>query len=137
MTAITAVNEVHTHTTTDEEYVPQGRHLMLTLGGCPEHLLDDEAALLDMSHRAVQATGAQVLDVSSHHFSPQGVTILVLLAESHASLHTYPEAGVAFWDCFTCGWSCDPELSAAVLKETLAPLSVESSCVIRGETLEV
>ena len=53
--------------------------------------------------RAAAATGATVLQVICQRFAPQGVTALALLAESHASLHTYPEAGLAFWDCFTCG----------------------------------
>jgi S-adenosylmethionine decarboxylase proenzyme len=122
------------HTTPDTEtYVAQGRHLMLTLTGCPSSLLDDEAALLDITQRAVAATDAQVLNVSSHHFEPQGVTILILLAESHASIHTYPEEGIAFWDCFTCGWRCDPERSTAVLVEALQPTSYQADCLVRGE----
>ena len=114
-------------------YVAQGRHLTLTLSGCPPHLLDDEQFLRELSERAVEATGAQVLSTTSHHFEPQGVTLLVLLAESHASLHTYPEVGVAFWDCFTCGWQCDPLLSTDVLVEALAPTTVKQNCMLRGQ----
>jgi S-adenosylmethionine decarboxylase len=115
------------------QYVAEGRHLMLTLHDCPSPLLDDEAFLCDMAERAVAATGATVLQVMAHQFDPQGVTILVLLSESHASLHTYPEVGVAFWDCFTCGWNCDPEQSAEVLIDALAPGRYQHECVLRGE----
>lgn len=116
-----------------ETYVAQGRHLVLTLNGCPAHLLNDETFLRQLSIRAVEATGAEMLQIMSHHFEPQGVTVLVLLAESHASLHTYPEVGTLFWDCFTCGTRCVPEQSIAVLEAALQPASVRWDCFTRGE----
>jgi S-adenosylmethionine decarboxylase len=106
---------------------------MLTLAGCSPSVLDDEAVLKQLARRAVAATGAQVLQVISHHFDPQGVTILVMLSESHASLHTYPETGTVFWDCFTCGWHCDPEKSVETLVDALNPTSVQSDCMVRGD----
>jgi S-adenosylmethionine decarboxylase len=118
------------------EYVAQGRHLMLTMSGCPAHLLDDEAFLLDLVKRAVVATNATVLDITSHHFDPQGVTILALLSESHASVHTYPESGVMFWDCFTCGWHCDPTRSIDILAEALKPAAMRWECIVRGDWLD-
>jgi S-adenosylmethionine decarboxylase len=118
------------------EYVSQGRHLMLTMSGCPSELLDNEEFLKRMAFRAVAATGATVLQVTSHHFDPQGVTILVLLSESHASIHTYPESGVIFWDCFTCGWTCQPERSIDVLVDALKPAAMRWNCVTRGDWLD-
>jgi S-adenosylmethionine/arginine decarboxylase-like enzyme len=56
----------------------------------------------------------------------------VLLAESHASLHTYPEAGMVFWDCFTCGDSCDPLLSVEVFKNALQPKDVHVQVILRS-----
>lgn len=53
--------------------------------------------------KAVRKTGAKVLQTFSHRFKPQGLSILSLLAESHASLHTYPEYGFCYLDIFTCG----------------------------------
>jgi S-adenosylmethionine decarboxylase len=69
--------------------------------------------------------------VVSRRFAPQGVTALALLAESHASLHTYPEAGLAFWDCFTCGVACDPARSAPVLIDALQPAAVTRQEIAR------
>lgn len=120
----------------EQAYLAQGRHLMLTLQGCPPHLLDDEVFLHDLCVRAAQATGAQVLQSMSHHFTPQGVTSLILLAESHASIHTYPEVGTAFWDCFTCGWECIPERSVEVLVEGLGAEAVQWECITRGDGAE-
>ena len=87
-------------------------------------MLDDLPALVELVRRAATATGATVLEVVSHRFAPQGVTVLALLAESHASLHTYPERGGAFWDCFTCGPTCDPSRSVTLLAEALRPASL-------------
>jgi S-adenosylmethionine decarboxylase len=70
--------------------------------------------------------------VIDHHFSPAGVTVLALLAESHASLHTFPEAKTAFWDCFTCGEACDPRRSVDVLCAALRPAEVCEDLLVRG-----
>jgi S-adenosylmethionine decarboxylase proenzyme len=110
---------------------PAGRHLLATLEGCSAAILDDEALLYAAVEQAAAATGATVLQIAIHHFTPHGVTAMALLAESHASLHTYPERGVAFWDCFTCGASCHPEQSLSVLQELLSPTHIEHQIVER------
>lgn len=113
-------------------HAARGQHLLLTLAGCPPPLLDDLAALERLVRLAAQATGASVLQVISHRFNPYGVTALALLAESHASLHTYPERGVAFWDCFTCGPACDPQRSVAVLVAALRPQATDQQAIVRA-----
>ncbi len=105
--------------------------MLATFYGCSANILDDEPLLHDLVRRAATATGATVLHTIVHHFEPHGVTALALLAESHASLHTYPERGVAFWDCFTCGDNCDPAASIYPLMQTLNPSDVESEIVVR------
>ncbi len=110
----------------------QGRHLLLTLSGCPAARLDDEEALRRMVCEAVAAAGATLLQLSSHRFSPAGVTVLALLAESHAGLHTYPEQGTAFLDCFTCGQQCDPRRTIQVLTAALAPGRITEALVSRS-----
>lgn len=110
---------------------PHGRHLLLTLTGCPTAALDDLPALENLVHRAAAATGATVLRVIGQRFAPQGVTVLAMLAESHASLHTYPDRGVAFWDCFTCGGVCDPTASTPILIDALHPTAATHDLVVR------
>lgn len=114
------------------DHIAQGRHLLATFAGCSEAILNDERMLRQLVQQAATDTGAAVLDVMSYQFAPQGVTVLAMLAESHASLHTYPEQGVAFWDCFTCGWSSDPHLSIDSLQAALQPLQSRVRCVLRG-----
>jgi S-adenosylmethionine decarboxylase proenzyme len=117
------------------EAAPTGRHLLLTLAGCPAGRLDDRVGLEALVRAAAEATGATVLQVVGHQFAPQGVTVIALLAESHASLHTYPERGLAFWDCFTCGPACDPAASIPVLQGALRPARLAQRTVVRSGTI--
>jgi S-adenosylmethionine decarboxylase len=112
-------------------YEASGRHLLLTLTDCCPELLNDLEALRELASDAAVATGATVLNVCAQKFEPQGATVVVVLAESHASLHTYPEVQKVFWDCFTCGTVCDPEKSISVLKKRLGARSVSFQTVSR------
>lgn len=108
-----------------------GRHVLADLTGADPAVLDDEAGLRAAVGAAVAEAGATVLQVVSHRFAPQGVTVLALLAESHASLHTWPERGAAFADVFTCGGSADPERAVALLADRLGA-RVATRTVPRG-----
>jgi S-adenosylmethionine decarboxylase len=115
-----------------EIFEAQGLHLLLTLSGCSAELLNDEPALQALVQEAATATGAIIMQICSHRFSPQGVTVVAVLAESHASLHTYPESGVVFWDCFTCGHRCRPQDSVDLLVKALQPASINQQVITRG-----
>ncbi|OXM64420.1 MULTISPECIES: adenosylmethionine decarboxylase [Amycolatopsis] len=110
-----------------------GRHVLAELRGIDPGLLDDPAFLRDALRTAVTEAGATVREVVGHRFEPQGVTVLALLAESHASVHTYPEIGAVFADVFTCGDQADPVLAVRLLAAALGTAEVEMSVVERGE----
>lgn len=112
-----------------------GRHVLAELTGADPAVLDDEAGLRAAVGAVVAEAGATVLQVVSHRFAPHGVTVLALLAESHASLHTWPERGAAFADVFTCG-SADPERAVALLADRLGA-SVTTRTVPRGAAAPV
>jgi len=96
---------------------PVGRHCLLEVYGCPEALLNDpdfiRRVLVEAAHRA----GTTLLNQVIHQFDPYGVTALGLLAESHISIHTWPEYGFAAIDMFTCGDHAAPEKAAAFLAD--------------------
>ena len=96
-----------------------GKHCILELYHCRADRLDDEAFLRSSITQAVHEAGATLLQLISHRFSPQGVTALALLAESHLSIHTWPESGYAAVDVFTCGDHTMPERACIVLSEEL------------------
>lgn len=99
---------------------PIGKHCILELYGCDPARLDDEAFLRSLITTAVQRAGATLLNLITHHFAPQGVTGLALLAESHLSIHTWPESGYAAVDVFTCGDHTMPERACEILRLELA-----------------
>jgi len=92
-----------------------GSHTILELYDCPSDLLDDEYQVRAFVREAATRARCTLLGELSHHFEPQGVTAIALLAESHISAHTWPEAGYVAVDIFTCGESTLPEEAARYL----------------------
>jgi spermidine synthase len=112
-----------------------GRHVLAELRGVSAALLGDDAAVARALRTALDDGGATTLDVVTHRFEPQGTTVLALLAESHASVHAYPEAGAAFVDVFTCGEYADPERIVEVLGREVGAVEVRAQIVARGAGL--
>jgi S-adenosylmethionine decarboxylase len=109
-----------------------GRHLLADLSGISAPLLRDSGALESLLRAAARAAGATVLGSHFHHFGAGGgVTGVVLLAESHLSLHTWPETGFAAADIFMCG-RCDPMVAIEVLLAALEPSERRVEVVLRG-----
>jgi S-adenosylmethionine decarboxylase len=109
-----------------------GRHVLAELDGALPAVLDDESYLRDALESALRECGATVCQVISKRFNPQGVTVLALLSESHASLHSYPEVGSAFVDVFTCGAKSDPELAVRSLAGALGASVARCQTLSRG-----
>ena len=98
-----------------------GKHCILELYECDEYKLNDEAFVRTTITTAAKLAGATLLNLMTHRFEPQGVTGLALLAESHISIHTWPENGYAAVDVFTCGDHTMPERACEILcKELVA-----------------
>ena len=93
-----------------------GKHCILELYDCDHSKLDDEAFLRTTITTAAKRAGATLLNLITHRFEPQGVTGLALLAESHISIHTWPENGYAAVDVFTCGDHTMPESACEHLR---------------------
>ena len=96
-----------------------GRHLLIELTGCNCDLLDDLEFLKECLHTAAVRCGATVVGDSFYHFSPQGVSGVVNIAESHISAHTWPEYAYAAVDVFTCGEDVEPEKAVEVITQRL------------------
>lgn len=96
-----------------------GTHLILDFFGASH--LNDLELMEDALRRAVEAAGATLLHIHLHHFTPNaGVSGVAVLAESHISVHTWPECDYAAFDIFMCG-DARPERANAVLCETFRP----------------
>ncbi len=92
-----------------------GTHLLLDLAGAPFATLDDPAVIESALVTTVAAMGAQVLGVHLHRLSPQGISGVVVISESHLTIHTWPERGEAAVDLFTCGDAARARTAVAAL----------------------
>jgi len=116
-----------------EEYSTFGRHVAVDCWGVNFDMLNDGEYLKDRMVEAAEKCGATVLSVQYKQFDPQGATVLVLLSESHLSIHTYPERGFAALDCYTCGEAVDPEVAINYLLEIFKPETIHPKLLKRGE----
>jgi S-adenosylmethionine decarboxylase len=107
-------------------------HSIVEMFDCPPDLLDDAAAIERAVRDASEAAGATVVAHVAHRFSPQGVTAVAVLAESHLSVHTWPEYGYAAADIFTCGETTDPSAACKLLVERLRVGRFEVNTIDRG-----
>ena len=88
-----------------------GKHIILEVYDVDFNLLNELEPLLEVVETSIKNIGMTILNTYTHKFYPQGLTILVCLAESHVSLHTFPEHNCVSIDAYTCGDS-DPKLIA-------------------------
>ena len=103
----------------EKELVYKSKHYLLDLYRCDYEKLNDESFLRCTLNNAAKLANAKVLNLISNKFDPQGVTAIALLAESHISVHTWPEANYSAVDIFTCGQNMKPDLSCKYLIEVL------------------
>ena len=116
------INEQPVATETKEEiYEFTGRHLVANYFECDHEALIQATDLIEVMKRAVEASGATLLESSQYIFPGSGMTAAMLLSESHASIHTYPEHGACFVDLFTCGDKCSAAKFDAAIREYLKP----------------
>ena len=125
-----------------------GLHLTADLHGCPlaQPALTDVQALRSLCLRAVAASGLTAVGELFHRFAapnnePQGITGVVLLAESHVAVHTWPERGAVTLDVYVCNFEADNSARAEVLLNALlqgfAPAQVVRQALQRGQPLLV
>jgi len=107
-----------------------GQHLLAELYDCDAALLDDLEHLRESLIAAAKGADLTVLNIAMHAFAPHGVTGIVLLSESHMSIHTWPEHAYAAVDVFTCGRSATEAVE--VLKTALKAERAQVRRVERG-----
>jgi S-adenosylmethionine decarboxylase len=112
-------NQIINSFSKNEQLIHQSKHLLLEIYRCDYEKLNDESFLRCTLNRAAKLAKATVLNLISKKFEPQGVTAIALLAESHISIHTWPESNYSAVDIFTCGQNMMPELASQYLIEAL------------------
>ena len=109
-----------------------GRHILVEFNGCCPEILNDVAVIESAMVEAARKAGATVIQSSFHHFSPFGVSGVVVIQESHLAIHTWPEYQYAAVDLFTCGETVDPWVSFDHLKTAFKAANHSSIEMYRG-----
>jgi len=109
-----------------------GRHLLLELFSCDEKVLDDLSAIEGFMKEAARVSGATIVESVFHRFQPHGISGVVVVAESHLAIHTWPEHGYAAVDFFTCGADIDYWRAHDYLKQAFAAEDSEVKEIERG-----
>lgn len=109
-----------------------GRHVIAELWGCSAEKLNDVHGIERAMVNAALEAGAEVREVAFHKFAPQGVSGVVIISESHLTIHSFPEHGYASIDVYTCGDRIDPNVACDFITKHLGAQRLESIEVPRG-----
>lgn len=120
----------------EQSYQFRGVHFLVSYCDCDREALTDLENLKSAMSEAVELSGATILSSSSWVFPLDGLTMVFLLSESHASIHTYPEHGACFVDLFTCGEHCSAEKFDAAMRAYLKPKAVTDRTLIRHKEIQ-
>ena len=107
-----------------------GKQLIIDAWGCKN--LDNDDLVKKMLEESAKACHATLLSVHTHLFAPQGVSGVAIIAESHISIHTWPEHSYAAIDIFTCGKDVEPYNAMGVIKRIFSPEKMTLSEIKRG-----
>ncbi len=113
-----------------------GRHILVEYYNCDEEVLKNPKLIEEFMNNSALNAKATIVDSVFHHFNPWGVSGAVIIAESHLTIHTWPEYGYAAADFFTCG-DIDPWKSFELLEELLKAERSESTEIPRGLTSKI
>jgi S-adenosylmethionine decarboxylase len=109
-----------------------GRHILAEVYGCDHDILNSAETIEKIMVNAALRAGAEIREVAFHKFSPQGVSGVVIISESHLAIHTWPELGYAALDVFTCGETVDPWVACDDIVEKFKAENVTATESRRG-----
>ena len=110
----------------------RGKHLILDFYDCDPELINDSSFLLEACTSAARKANATILDTHLHKFEPQGISVLIILQESHLSLHSFPEESYVSVDIYSCGDCAEPLNAMGFLKEKFCSQTVIYKNLLRG-----
>ncbi|MFM7205029.1 MAG: adenosylmethionine decarboxylase [Myxococcota bacterium] len=111
-----------------------GLHVLIELYGCDAQIIDQLERVTEAMLEAARRSGATIISHHLHRFSPQGISGVVIIAESHLAIHTWPEHGYVAADIFTCGERLEAQEAVDVLKTQFRAARVEVTRLARGLT---
>lgn len=114
-----------------------GNHILVEFYDCDKEILNNVSFLETSLNKAAETSGATIVGSHFHTFNPHGVSGVIVIAESHLSIHTWPEYGYAAVDIFTCGDTLEPGKGFQVLKEALKAKNTATIEMKRGQLHDI
>ena len=118
---------------TNNENTALGRHILVEFFGCSSEILNDVPTIETSMVEAAKEALSTVINSTFHHFSPYGVSGVVVIQESHLAIHTWPEFGFAAVDVFTCGDCVDPWKSCNYITKKFQAQNMTAREISRGD----
>ncbi|MBD3388746.1 MAG: S-adenosylmethionine decarboxylase proenzyme [Candidatus Altiarchaeales archaeon] len=109
-----------------------GEHILIEFYGCDNSIINDERLIEDKLVESVELSGATIVKPVFHKFSPHGVSGVIVIAESHFSIHTWPEYGYCALDIFTCGDKIKSKKALNYLRKELKAKNISVIQLNRG-----
>lgn len=109
-----------------------GQHYIVEASGCDPEIISSVSAVEEILVKAADLAGVQIWSISFHRFQPHGVSGVVVISESHLSVHTWPEVGYVALDIYTCGKDAKPEIAVEYALEQFKATSVHVTEISRG-----
>lgn len=109
-----------------------GQHYIVEASGCDPEIISSVSMVEDILVKAAELAGVQIWSISFHRFQPHGVSGVVVISESHLSVHTWPEVGYVALDIYTCGKEAKPEVAVEYALEKFKATSVHVTEISRG-----
>lgn len=109
-----------------------GKHLLVELNECNRKKIDDLEFTQKTLIRSAEISGATIVKTFFHKFAPQGISGIIVISESHFSIHTWPEYGYCALDIFTCGKNIDSQKALDFLKKEFESQDLKIKEVHRG-----
>ncbi len=114
------------------EMLTIGKHIIVELSNCDANIINDLVEVKKILIKASLLANAEIKELAFHRFSPQGVSGVVVIAESHISVHTWPEYGYAALDIYTCGDKTEPLKACNYIAETFKAENIFATEIERG-----
>ena len=115
----------------------KGKHFLASYLDCNDQAIRNVEELKNAFIKAAEASHATIIGKTDFVFEPDGLTMVILLSESHASIHTYPEHHACFVDLFTGGDNCSSESFDKILREFLKPGKVNACELLRSDEIKM
>ncbi len=113
-------------------HATKGEHYIVEVSGCNPEIIGDVKKVQDILIQAAKEANVEIWSVSFHRFPPNGVSGVVVISESHLSVHTWPEVGYAAIDIYTCGEQAEPEKAVEYAVKAFEGKHVHITEITRG-----